>query len=100
MTFSGILSQLSAFLPFGEDGKGASRRKYCESSVGAIQKKTESYSFSFGSYKIAKEEVCGDEVASFEANGKKYALISDGMGTGKGANALAKRLCVILQSLI
>ena len=100
MTFSGILSQLSAFLPFGEYEKETNDRKSGAGTVGAIQKKTESYSFSFGSHKIGKEEVCGDEVASFEANGKKYALISDGMGTGKGANALAKRLCVILQSLI
>lgn len=89
MTLSGILSHLSAYLPFAEYKKEATNRKSAES-----------YGFLFGYHKIGKEDICGDEVDSFEANGKKYVLISDGMGTGKEANAFSKRLCVILRSLI
>ena len=45
-------------------------------------------------------EVCGDAIASFEASGKYYMLISDGMGSGREA-ALTSGVCAaILQRLI
>jgi len=44
--------------------------------------------------------VCGDAIASFEAGGKYYMLISDGMGSGREA-ALTSGVCAaILQRLI
>ena len=44
--------------------------------------------------------VCGDAIASFEAGGKYYMLISDGMGTGREA-ALTSGVCAaILERLI
>lgn len=45
-------------------------------------------------------EVCGDSIASFEADGRYYMLISDGMGSGREA-ALTSGVCAsILQCLI
>ncbi len=45
-------------------------------------------------------EVCGDVITSFEAEGKYYMLISDGMGSGREA-ALTSGVCAaILQRLI
>ena len=45
-------------------------------------------------------EVCGDAIVSFEAAGKYYMLISDGMGSGREA-ALTSGVCAaILQRLI
>lgn len=45
-------------------------------------------------------EVCGDAITSFEAAGKYYMLISDGMGSGREA-ALTSGVCAaILQRLI
>jgi hypothetical protein len=45
-------------------------------------------------------EVCGDVITSFEAEGKYYMVISDGMGSGREA-ALTSGVCAaILQRLI
>lgn len=44
--------------------------------------------------------VCGDTIAAFEANGRYYMLISDGMGSGREA-ALTSEVCAtVLQRLI
>ena len=45
-------------------------------------------------------EVCGDVITSFEAEGKYYMVISDGMGSGREAALTAGVCAAILQRLI
>lgn len=57
---------------------------------------------SFGSSLSAKEGVCGDVIAVFrdEARGFLYALLDDGMGTGKEAATTAQLGSLFLRKLL
>lgn len=46
------------------------------------------------------EDVCGDVITSFEANGKQYMIISDGMGSGKEAALTSGVVVSLLERLI
>ena len=57
---------------------------------------------SSGSHRSAKEEVCGDEVAVFSDRGRGffYALLDDGMGSGREAADTARLGSLFLRRLL
>lgn len=46
------------------------------------------------------EEVCGDNVTSFESEGRFYSLISDGMGTGEQAEEVSRLSVDFLSAIL
>ena len=46
------------------------------------------------------ESVCGDQLASFRANGSLYLLLSDGMGSGEAAHAEAAMTLRLLRQFL
>lgn len=64
--------------------------------------RAQAFSAAYGSCLSAKENVCGDVIALFrdEERGYLYALLDDGMGTGKEAAVTAQLSSLFLRKLL
>ena len=89
-------TQLSRVCGFPWEGLTLSE----DGTVSAVR--APSFLASFGNSLSAKEGVCGDVVAVFrdEARGFLYALLDDGMGTGKEAATTAQLGSLFLRKLL
>ena len=55
---------------------------------------------SVGDEEIPEDEVCGDVVTSFEADGRFYMILSDGMGSGREAALSAGMAASLLERML